>query len=65
MPGNQTLIAMKIAAGGTTPSQINLPDATTIAPDATGQFMIPASFVTAMMNAGLQIVVTGGTTHVP
>ena len=63
MSGNQTLVPMKVASGGTTPTQIHLPDATTIFPDATGQFMVPALFVTAMMNAGLQIVVSGG--HVP
>jgi hypothetical protein len=56
---------MKVAAGMTVPTQIHLPDATTIFPDATGQIMCPALFVTVLMNAGWQIVVTGGTTHVP
>jgi hypothetical protein len=65
MSGNQTNVPMKVAAGMTVPTQVHLPDATTIFPDATGQFMVPAPFVTAMMNAGLQIVVSSGTTHVP
>ena len=63
MPGDQTLIPMKKASGGA-PTQVNLPDATTIVPDATGQFMVPAAFLTTMLNAGFQMVVTGGATHV-
>jgi hypothetical protein len=65
MPGNKTLIPMKMMVGTTTPSLIHLPDATTIFPDATGQFMVPAIYVAEMLNAGLQMVVTGGATHVP
>lgn len=65
MSGNQTLIPMKVASGNVTPTMINLPDATTIFPDSGGQFMVPALHVTAMLNAGLQIVVAGGGTHVP
>jgi hypothetical protein len=40
MPGDQTVIPMKKAAGGTTPTLVNLPDATTIFP-ASGQFWCP------------------------
>lgn len=65
MPGNQTLVPMKVAAGGTVPTQVHLPDASVIFPDATGQIMCPALFVPALMNAGFQIVVGSGTTHVP
>jgi hypothetical protein len=65
MPGNQTLVPMKVAAGVTVPSLVHLPDATTIFPDATGQIMVPALFVTALMNAGFQIVVGSGTVHIP
>jgi hypothetical protein len=61
--GNRTLVPMKVASGNVTPTQIHLPDATTVFPDGSGQFMIPAPYVTDMMNAGLQIVVSGG--HVP
>jgi hypothetical protein len=63
--GNQTLVPMKVVSGNVTPTQIHLPDATRIFPDAGGQFMVPALYVTAMMNAGLQIVVSSGTTHIP
>lgn len=65
MPGNKTLIPMKVASGGTVPTLIHLPDASTVSPDATGLFQIPAEFTTAMLNAGLQLVVTGGANHVP
>ena len=65
MPGDSTLIPMKKAAGGTTPTLVNLPDASTIFPDVNGQFMVPAPFLTTMLNAGFQMVVTGGATHVP
>jgi hypothetical protein len=65
MSGNRTLIPMKVAAGTVTPTQVHLPDATTIFPDASGQFMVPALFTTELMNAGFQVVVTGGSTHVP
>ncbi len=63
MPGNLTTVPMKVAAGMTVPTMVHLPDATTIFPDATGQILVPALFVTALLNAGWQIQVTGG--HVP
>jgi hypothetical protein len=65
MSGNSTTVPMKIASGGTVPTMVHLPDATTIFPDATGQLLVPALFVSTMMNAGWQIVVSSGTTHVP
>jgi hypothetical protein len=65
MPGNQTNVPMKVAAGMTVPTLVHLPDATTIFPDATGQLLVPALFVTTLMNAGWQIVIGSGTTHVP
>jgi hypothetical protein len=65
MSGNQTNVPMKVAAGMNVPTQVHLPDATTIFPDSSRQFMVPAAYVTAMINAGLQIVVSSGTTHVP
>lgn len=65
MSGNQTLIPMRVAAGVQVPSQVHLPDATVVFPDASGQIMCPALFVVSLMNAGFQIVVAGGTTHVP
>ena len=65
MSGNLTTVAMKPAAGMTVPTMVHLPDATTIFPDATGQILVPALFVSALLNSGFQIVVSSGTTHVP
>ena len=65
MSGNLTAVPMKVAAGMTTPTQIHLPDSSMLYPDATGQVMCPALYVTTLMNAGWQIVVGSGTTHVP
>ena len=65
MSGNLTTVPMKVAAGMTVPTQIHLPDSSLLIPDAGGQVLCPALFVTTLMNAGWQIVVTGGTTHVP
>ena len=63
---SQATIPMKIAAGQGTPTQVNLPDSTTLTPDAaTGLINCPASFLISMLAAGWQIVVTSGTTHVP
>jgi hypothetical protein len=61
----EVTIPMKMAAGLGTPTMINLPDATTLRPDAAGQVNIPASFLLSMLAAGWQIQVTGGTTHIP
>jgi hypothetical protein len=58
-------VPMKVAAGMTVPSLIHLPDASTLVPDASGQVMCPAPFVTTLIGAGWQIVITGGSTHVP
>ena len=65
MSGNLTTVPMKVAAGMTVPSLIHLPDASTLVPDSAGQVLCPALFVTTLMNAGWQIVVSSGTTHVP
>lgn len=65
MSGNLTTVPMKVAAGMTTPSLIHLPDASTLVPDSNGQVLCPALYVTTLMNAGWQIVVSAGTTHVP
>jgi hypothetical protein len=62
---SQATIPMKIAAGQGTPTMVNLPDSTTLVPDATGLVNCPASFLISMLSAGWQIVVTGGANHVP
>jgi hypothetical protein len=56
---------MKMAAGLGTPTIVQLPDSTTLTPDATGLINCPASFLISMLGAGWQIVVASGTTHVP
>jgi len=58
-------VPMKVAAGMTVPTLVHLPDASVVFPDATGQILCPAPFVTTLISAGWQIVVAGGTTHVP
>jgi hypothetical protein len=65
MSGNLTTVPMKPAAGMGTPTLIHLPDASTLVPDSTGQVLCLALFVTTLMNAGWQIVVSSGTVHVP
>jgi hypothetical protein len=62
---SQTTIPMKMAAGLGTPTIVQLPDSTTLTPDATGLINCPASFLISMLGAGWQIVVASGTTHVP
>ena len=62
---SQTTIPMKMAAGSGTPTVVQLPDSTTLTPDATGLINCPASFLISMLAAGWQIVVSAGTTHVP
>jgi hypothetical protein len=64
MSGNQTNVLMKPAAGVTVPSVLHS-DGVAIFPDASGQFLVPATSVMTMIGAGFQIVVSGGTTHIP
>jgi len=56
---------MQPAAGMQIPTMVNLPDSTTVFPNASGQISISSKFVSQMVAAGWQIVVSGGTTHVP
>jgi hypothetical protein len=58
-------VPMKVAAGMTVPTLIHLPDASTLVPDSTGQVLCPAPFVTTLIAAGFQIVIVGGSNHVP
>lgn len=59
-----TAVAMK-RSDGTSDSKIHLPDASTLIPAVDGTVMVPALFVNSMINAGYQIVVSSGTTHIP
>ena len=58
-------VTMQPAAGMQVPTMVHLPDATTVFPNAAGQISISSKFVEVMLAAGWQIVVPGGTTHVP
>jgi hypothetical protein len=58
-------VTMQPAAGMTVPTMVHLPNATTVFPNASGQISIPSNFVTTMIEAGWQVVVSSGTTHVP
>jgi hypothetical protein len=62
---SQATIPMKMASGLGTPTMVNLPDATTLIPDATGQVNVPASFLIPLLAAGWQIVIGSGATRVP
>lgn len=62
---SQATIPMKMAAGLGTPTMVNLPDATTLTPDATGLINVPASFLISMLAAGWQIQIAANSTHVP
>jgi len=62
---SQVTIPMKMQSGMGTPTVVQLPDSTTLTPDATGQINCPASFLISMLGAGWQIVVSSATTHVP
>jgi hypothetical protein len=58
------LVTMQPPAG-TTPTKIHHSDASSSVPNASGQITVPSNLVSALLNAGWQIVVSSGTTHVP
>jgi hypothetical protein len=59
-------IPMKMQAGGTVPTLVSLPDATTLFPDpVSGLINCPATFLIAMLSAGWQIQIAANSTHVP
>jgi hypothetical protein len=62
---SQTTIPMRMAAGSGTPTVVQLPDSTTLTPDATGLINCPAPFMIAMIGAGWQIQIAANSTHVP
>ncbi len=65
MPSGNTLVTVQ-PADGSQVSSINCGPAGTFYPIAgTNQIQVPASFVPQLLANGWQIVVTGGTTHVP
>jgi hypothetical protein len=56
---------MQPTAGMVVPSIVYLLDGTTVIPNASGQISVASNLVASLMAAGWQIVVSGGTTHVP
>lgn len=58
-------ITMQLPAGSDVPSIVHLNDGTTIKPNSSGQITVNTKFMHVLMAAGWQIVVSGGTTHVP
>jgi hypothetical protein len=50
---------------GSTPSVLQLPDATSVAPNSDGTFTVGTKHMAALLAAGWSIVVSSGTTHVP
>jgi hypothetical protein len=58
-------IIMQAPSGVDVPTQVHLPDGTTVKPAANGQITVSSKFLHVMLSAGFQVVVTGGTTHVP
>ena len=58
-------VTMQSPAGVDVPSIIYLNDGSTVRPAANGQITISSKFLNVMLAAGWQIVVNGGTTHVP
>lgn len=60
---SETLVNMKDKDGGV--GVVQLPDARSVQSNSSGVYAIPSKFVSAMLNGGWQIQVSGGTTHVP
>jgi len=49
----------------TFPTMVNLPDGSTVTPNASGQVQVASNFVGVLLAAGRSVVVSSGTTHVP
>jgi hypothetical protein len=60
---SETLVNMKDKDGGV--GVVQLPNATTVQSDSSGVYAVPSKYVSALLNSGWQIQVSGGTTHVP
>lgn len=58
-------VTMQMPAGSDVPTQIHLNDGSTIKPAANGQIVVSTKHLHVLLAAGWQIVVSGGTTHVP
>jgi hypothetical protein len=58
-------VTLQPASGMQVPTQVHLPDGSTVFPNASGQISVASNFVSVMLAAGWEIVVTSGATHVP
>ncbi len=62
--GQVTAITMVLANGASPPTQIHLPDSTTIKPNADGSLTVSAQWAPVLMAAGWAYKMSG-TTNVP
>lgn len=62
--GQVTTITMILANGAAPPTQVHLPDATTIKPAADGSIQVDAKFAAALLGAGWGFKMSG-TSNVP
>lgn len=58
-------VTMQPPAGAQIPSQVHLPDGSTVFPNADGTISVASNFVSTMIAAGWSVVISAGQTHVP
>ncbi len=58
-------VTLQLPAGSNVPTQVCLPDGSSVTPAANGTITVSSIFLSALLAGGWQIVVTSGTTHVP
>lgn len=58
-------VTMQMPAGFVVPTQIHMRDGSTIKPNASGQITVATNYLHDLLAQGWQIIVSGGTTHVP
>jgi hypothetical protein len=59
------LVTMQPPTGTQVPTHIHLPDGSRVFPNASGQISVASNFVTTLIAAGWQVVISSGATHVP
>lgn len=58
-------VTMQLPSGSNTPTQVHLPDGSTVYPNASGEISVASNFVGALLAGGWQIVIAANQTHVP
>lgn len=58
-------VTLQMPAGVGAPTQIHMRDGSVIRPNASGQITVTTNYLHDLLAQGWQMVVTGGTTHVP